>query len=120
MIVKKTHKILYFNFSGINANNKTVSVVKTVIECPDGKLANPTAVFPTITKLLLSNTTAGLGTVNIFFNKLENIRETSDADTQDSHIFGAYTIKILKNDKKIEASPNWVTLYRIFGNWPKL
>ena len=120
MMVKNPHKILYGNFLGINANNKTVSIVKTVIECPDGKLADPTAVFPMITKLLLSNTTAGLGTENIFFNKLENIRETNDADIKDSHILGAYTMKILKNDKKIVASPNWVTLYWKFGNWPKL
>jgi hypothetical protein len=110
MIVKRTHKILQGNFSGINANNKTVNVVKTVIECPEGKLACPTAFFPMITKQLLSNTTAGLGTRNIFFKPTENIREASDADINDSHIFGAYKMKILKTDKIMEASPNWVIL----------
>jgi hypothetical protein len=61
-------------------------------------------------KQALSNTTAGLGTPNIFFKPTEKIREARDADINDSHILGAYKMKILKKDKIIEASPNWVTL----------
>jgi hypothetical protein len=87
-----------------------VSVAKTVIECPEGKLALPTAFFPIIKKELLSNITAGLGTRNIFFKPEENIRETTDDDINDSHILGAYKMKILKNDKIIDASPSWVML----------
>ena len=119
MSTEKIHKNLYLNFFGINANNKTVSIVKAVMECPDGKLPKPPAVFPTIIKLALSNTSDGLGTKNIFFNVLQNRREANEADYKDSHILGAYTTKIIKNDKKIEASPNWVRLYSIFGYCPK-
>ena len=91
-----------------------------VIECPEGKLAYPTAVFPMIIKQLLSNTTAGLGMQNAFFKPTEKTREVSDADINDSHILGACKMKILKNDKIIEAFPNWVMLKMIPGNWPKL
>ena len=114
--MKKTHRILHFNFSGINANNRTVSVVKTVMECPEGKLLLPDNAFPKITKLLLSNTAAGLGTANILFSEAENIAETREADIKDSHSLGAYTMKIDKNDKKTNASPNCVRLYSVFGN----
>ena len=86
------------------------------MECPEGKLLFPDNTFPMITKLFLSNTAAGLGTANITFSKRENIAETSEADIKDSHILGAYTIKIDKNDKKISASPNCVKLYCVFGN----
>jgi hypothetical protein len=72
-----------------------------------------------IIKLLLSNATAGLGTANIFFNTLETSRDSSDADSKDSHNLGAYTMKILKNDRKMVASPIWVRLIRVLGNWPK-
>lgn len=86
------------------------------MECPEGKLLFPDNAFPTITKLLLSNTAAGLGTLNITFSKPENIAERSEADIKDSQSFGAYTIKIDKNDKKTSASPNCVRLYSVFGN----
>ena len=95
---------------GIKAYIKTVSVVKTVMECPEGKLANPVAALPIITKLLLSNTSDGRGTKNKFFRKLDATSETSEAESKASHILGAYTIKIIKKDKKIEASPIWVRL----------
>ncbi|WP_367118577.1 hypothetical protein [Chryseobacterium sp.] len=69
-----------------------------------------------ITKLLLSNTAAGLGTANIFLSTLENKHDTREADSKDSHILGAYTMKMVKNDKKTSASPSWVRLYCISGN----
>ena len=118
-IIEKIHNNLYFNFSGRNANNKMVSVVKTVMACPDGKLEKPVAALPTITKLLLSKICAGLGTKNIFFSVQEKRRDTSEADSNDSHILGAYTTKSIKKDKKIEASPNWVRLYSMFGYCPR-
>ena len=105
MIIEKNHKILYFNVIGIKANIKTVRVVKTVIECPEGKLAKPMAVFPRIKKLSLSKTSEGRGTRNKFFNIVENKAENNEADNNASQIFEAYRMKIVKNDKKIEASP---------------
>ena len=86
------------------------------MEWPEGKLLFPDNAFPMMTKLLLSNTAAGLGTANISFSERENIAETSEADIKDSQSLGAYTIKIDKNDKKISTSPNCVRLYSVFGN----
>ena len=86
------------------------------MECPEGKLLCPVNAFPMITKLLLSNTAAGLGTANILFSITEKIAETSEADINDSQILGAYTINRAKNDKMISSSPNWVRLNRILGN----
>ena len=91
-----------------------------VMECPEGKLVPPDNVFPMITKLLLSNTEAGLGTANISFSTLENIADTSEADIKDSQSLGAYTIKIANKDKEISASPNWVRLYSVVGNCDNL
>ena len=68
------------------------------MECPEGKLLLPDNAFPTITKLVLPNAAAGLGTANNPFSKLENIAETSEADIRASQSLGAYTIKIDKND----------------------
>ena len=93
-----------------------VSIVKTVIECPEGKLLCPDKVFPMITKLLLSKAAAGLGIANRTFSTPENIAETREADSKDSQILGAYTIKMVKNDKEIRASPSWVRLYSKVGN----
>lgn len=95
---------------------RTVSVVKTVIECPEGKLLWPDSFSPIITKPLLSNTAAGLGTANIFFSRHENIREISDAVIKVSQTRGAYTINSVRNEKKIRTSPNWVRLYCVLGN----
>jgi len=117
--MENAHRILELHFLGIKANNKTVSVVKTVMECPEGKLENPTAFFPMMIKLSLSNTIEGLGTEKMFFSTLENIAETIDADSNASHILGAYSMKIVKSDKIMEASPNCVILYSRFGNCPK-
>lgn len=75
MIVEKIHINLWLLFFGISANKRTVSIVKITVECPDGKLLFPHKVFPTITKLLLSNITAGLGMANIFFSE-HDIDET--------------------------------------------
>ena len=63
--------------------------MKTVIECPDGRLLNPGNLLPMITKLLFSNASAGLGIAKMFFSTLENIAETSEADSNDSQIFVA-------------------------------
>ena len=116
MIRIKNQTILLNAFLGIMANIRTVSTVKTVIECPDGKLLCPDNVFPMIVKVVLSNDAAGLGTANIFFSTLENNAETSEAESNASQILGTYKIKILNNDKKISASPSWVRLYIVFGN----
>ena len=73
-----------------------------------------------ITKLSLSKTAAGLGTANIFFSTLENIQEINEPDIKASHIFGAETKTTAKKDKATTASPNWVKLYCILGNWDNL
>jgi hypothetical protein len=104
----------------MNANSRMVSTVKIVIECPEGKLLNPDNFFPMIIILLLSNTTAGLGTTNIVFSVLESRKETSKPGIKDSQIFGAYTMRMLKNDKEIKASPNWVRLNWRVGYCPRL
>jgi hypothetical protein len=95
---------------GINAKSKTVRKVKTVMECPEGKLECPGKAFPMITKLLWSKVAAGLGTENQFFNPVENINENKDAKMRASHILGAGTMKILRIDRKINASPSCVKL----------
>ena len=59
------------------------------MEWPEGKLFPPVNVFPIITKLSLSNTAAGLGTANSFFNIAETIAETIDADNKASQTLGA-------------------------------
>lgn len=86
--MKKHQQILDTAFEGINANNNIVSIAKIVIECPEGKLVCPDNVFPTITKLLWSNTAAGRGTENIFFNKYEDTSDSNRLDIKDSHILG--------------------------------
>jgi hypothetical protein len=115
-IIKLNHKTLYFNLCGINAYNSTVSTVKAEIECPEGKLLCPVSVFPMITKLLLSNTAAGLGTENTSFNEVQIAHETSDADIKLSQILGAYIIKTPRKENKTIESPSWVRLNIVFGN----
>jgi len=73
-------------------------------------------VLPIITKLFLFNASAGLGTENIFFRAIENKAETMEPVISASHTLGAYTIKRVRNDKKIKASPNCVRLYSVLGN----
>jgi hypothetical protein len=53
---------------------------------------------------------------NRFFNTGENIPEIIEPDSNDSHILGAYIIKMLRKDKKIKASPICVRFNSIFGN----
>ena len=95
-------------------------VVKVVIECPEGKLVAPERVFPIITKLSLSNIAAGLGTANSFFSKNDTINAISEDVNMDSQSWGAYTRKMVINDKIIDASPNWVRLNCKIGDWANL
>lgn len=75
----------------------------------------PDKVLPMIIKLSLLNTAAGLGTAKIFFRKLENIQDIRSAEAKDSHSFGAYKIKMLKNENTTNALPVSVRLYCILG-----
>src|SRR5574343_502783 len=76
-------------FWGRNAKSKTVSVVKTVIEWPEGKLLWPCSFSPIITKLLGSKIAAGRGTENTVFKPFENTNDRSDADMRASQMTGA-------------------------------
>lgn len=80
--------ILNFNSFGIKPKSKTVSIVKTVIECPEGKLLCPQTAFPMIKKVLLLNVTAGLGTANIFFKEQENKSDNIRPENKHSQILG--------------------------------
>ena len=73
--MEKNHIILNLISFGIKAKNTKVSIVKAAIECPEGRLVLPVSTFPIIRKLSLSNTAAGLGTANSFFNRNEKIPE---------------------------------------------
>ncbi|GIZ15494.1 hypothetical protein RCZ15_20550 [Capnocytophaga catalasegens] len=114
--MKNIHKILLIKDLGMKANNKIVSVVKIVIECPEGKLEKPTAVLPIIENVSLSYMVAGLGISKNSFKLLENKRDSKEAESKASHIFGIYIIKIVINDKIIRASPSWVKLCCKLGN----
>ena len=87
--IEEIQGILIFNFFGIKPKSKTVRTVKTVIECPDGKLLCPQTAFPTIKKLSLLNTTAGLGTANIFFNEHESMSDNKSPENKASQTLGA-------------------------------
>lgn len=89
MTIIDDHKILLVILFGINANITMLMVVKTVIECPDGRLLNPTSFSPIITKVSLSSAAAGLGTEKKAFSNLENIAATIVADNNDSQTLGA-------------------------------
>ena len=77
------------NSFGIKPKNTEVSIVKVAIECPEGRLELPERTFPMIRKLSLSNTAAGLGIANRFFNKNEIIPETSRELNKACHSLGA-------------------------------
>lgn len=114
--IDKYQKILSVAFLGMKLNMITVSIVKTVIEWPEGKLfVWPRSGFPTITKVWWSKIAAGLGTEKMNFKTFESIPEIRDALINDSQSFGAFTIKIDKNDRAMSASPNWVRLYSVNG-----
>ena len=109
-IIKNDQSNLDDIFWGIKENNSTVSIVNTVMECPEGKLLCPVNVCPIIVKLLVSKDAAGLGTANTFLKTLEKIAETIEADSKASHNFGTDNSKTDNNDKKIKASPICVRL----------
>ena len=88
---------------------------------PEGKLlVRPGRTLPIITNVSWFKMPAGRGTEKISFNTLENKAERMEALMSASHSFGAYTIKMVNNDKKMNASPNCVRLYCKRGNFDKL
>lgn len=89
LIIKNVQTTLEKLFLGIKASNNTVSTVKKVIACPEGKLLCPVNVGPMMVNVLLSKDAAGLGTENKAFNAFENIAETNEAESKASHNFGA-------------------------------
>lgn len=108
-ISDKHQSILCIVFLGIKANIMTIIIVKTVTECPEGRLLFfPGWTLPIMAKEVLSKTAAGLGTQNSGFNITQIRADTIDAESKVSHNLGAYRKKMESNDKPINASPNWV------------
>ena len=105
VIIKTVHAILEYIFLGIKANNNTVSTVKKVMACPEGKLLCPVNVGPMMVKVVLFNDAAGLGTENRVFNEFENTADTNEAEIKASHNLGVCSSRMDNKDKKINASP---------------